>query len=85
MKMPLLRTLGQTTGLSPDIAPCFEDSKEGTGGRFPYHAAPTTDSPMQREMPKLAQPTGETDSRNAPTWTDTLLDGRVAWIGAVCR
>lgn len=41
---------------------------------FPYHAAPTTESPMQREMPMLAQPTGEMDSRNAPTWTDMLLD-----------
>lgn len=41
-----------------------------------YHAAPTTDRPMQREMPKLAQPTGDMDSRNAPTWMDTLLDRR---------
>lgn len=38
------------------------------GGRFSYHAAPTTDRPMQREMPKLAHPTGEMDSMNAPTY-----------------
>jgi hypothetical protein len=29
-----------------------------------YHAAPTTDSPMQSPMPKLAQACGDTSSRN---------------------
>jgi hypothetical protein len=32
-----------------------------------YHAAPTTDSPMQSAMPRSAHAYGETDSRKAPT------------------
>lgn len=32
-----------------------------------YHAAPTTDSPMQRPMPKSAHAYGDTLSRNCPT------------------
>lgn len=31
------------------------------------HAAPTTDRPMQSEMPRLAHVNGDTDSRKAPT------------------
>ena len=32
-----------------------------------HHAAPTTDNPMHRPMPRVAQEYGETDSRNWPT------------------
>ena len=32
-----------------------------------YHAAPTTDSPMQRPIPRSAHAYGDTLSRNAPT------------------
>jgi hypothetical protein len=32
-----------------------------------YQAAPTTDSPMQRAIPRSAQAYGETVSRNCPT------------------
>jgi hypothetical protein len=32
-----------------------------------YHAAPTTESPMQRAMPKLAHVYGDMLSRKAPT------------------
>lgn len=33
-----------------------------------YHAAPTTDNPMQSPMPRLAQACGDTSSRNCPTY-----------------
>jgi hypothetical protein len=33
-----------------------------------YHAAPTTDKPMHKPMPKSAQTYGETSSRNCPTY-----------------
>lgn len=55
IKMPLKRKTREF--VEPSQAP------EG----LPYHAAPTTDKPMHSEMPKLAQPVGETDSRKAPT------------------
>ena len=32
-----------------------------------HHAAPTTDNPMHRPMPRVAQEYGDTDSRNWPT------------------
>jgi hypothetical protein len=31
------------------------------------HAAPTTDSPIQSDMPRSAHAKGDTDSRKAPT------------------
>jgi hypothetical protein len=34
---------------------------------MPYHAEPTTDSPMHSAMPKLANVYGEMVSRNCPT------------------
>lgn len=32
-----------------------------------YHAAPTTDNPIHRAIPRVAQTYGDTDSRNWPT------------------
>lgn len=55
MKMPLQTKLREYLGPSR--------ASEG----WPYHAAPTTERPMHSEMPKLAQPVGDTDSRKAPT------------------
>lgn len=36
---------------------------------------------MQREMPKLAHPTGDIDSRNAPTWPSSSLDYQCFFVG----
>ena len=37
-------------------------------GVFIYHAAPTTESPMQSAMPRSAHAYGDIDSRKAPTY-----------------
>ena len=39
-----------------------------------YHAAPTTDRPMQRPMPRSAHACGDTLSRNRPTCRSILLE-----------
>ena len=39
-----------------------------------YHAAPTTDRPMQRPMPRSAHACGDTLSRNRPTCRSALLE-----------
>lgn len=36
-------------------------------GTKPYHAAPTTERPIHKPIPKSAHAYGETDSRKAPT------------------
>jgi hypothetical protein len=33
-----------------------------------YHAAPTTDNPMHKPMPKSAHAYGDTSSRNCPNY-----------------
>lgn len=37
-----------------------------------YHAAPTTERPMQSAIPRSAQAYGDTDSRKAPTYSDSM-------------
>lgn len=44
-------------------------------GMGPYHAAPTTDRPMQSAMPRSAHAYGDTDSRKAPTYPDVRRGG----------
>lgn len=44
-----------------------EDGRDEKGKKRAYHAAPTTDRPMQRAIPREAQVYGDTDSRKAPT------------------
>ena len=43
-----------------------------------YHAAPTTDSPMQSEIPRSAHAYGDTLSKNCPTYQSVLLDTALA-------
>ena len=37
---------------------------------FIYHAAPTTERPIHRPMPRSAHTYGDIDSRNAPTYLE---------------
>ena len=46
---------------------------------MPYHAEPTTDSPMHSPMPKLANVYGETVSRNCPTWKSVNVARAIFW------
>ncbi len=40
-----------------------------------YHAAPTTDRPMHKPIPRSAQTYGDIVSKNCPTYKDTLASG----------
>jgi len=62
MKMPLLA--GESWLACVVLLWGFNDG-EWWEGR--YHAAPTTERPMQRPIPRLAHAYGDTVSRNRPT------------------
>ena len=51
---------------------------DGKGVLFIYHAAPTTERPIHRPMPRSAHTYGDIDSRKAPTYFEGEECGETA-------